>query len=52
MAYQTSKKDREGRMTPTKIFKKTAAAYEIAKIAAILFWLPVIAMFIVYLFVE
>jgi len=37
-------------MTPTQIFRKTSAAYEIAKIVAILFWLPITAMILVVMY--
>jgi hypothetical protein len=33
-------------MTPTKIFKKTTAAYDVAKVALLLFWLPLIVMIV------
>ena len=31
-------------MRPTQVFHKANAAYEVAKIAAILFWLPLIVL--------
>jgi hypothetical protein len=33
-------------MTPTKIFKKSSAAYDMAKVALLLFWLPLIVMIV------
>ena len=54
MAHQTSTKGRERRrlMTPTKIFRKSAAAYEVARIVAILFWLPIISMALAAIYIN
>jgi hypothetical protein len=38
------------KMTPTKIFRKAEAGYEIAKVGLFLFWLPAIAIAIAYFF--
>lgn len=37
-------------MTPTQIFKKASAAYDIVKMAAILFWVPLTAMVLVAIY--
>jgi hypothetical protein len=37
-------------MRPTQIFKKSEASWEMAKIVAILFWLPIAALIILSLF--
>lgn len=37
-------------MTPTQIFKKASAAYDVVKIVALLFWVPLIAMVLVAIY--
>jgi hypothetical protein len=35
-------------MTPTKIFKKTREAYEVAMVALFVFWLPILSLIVLY----
>jgi hypothetical protein len=39
-------------MTPSRIFKKSNAAYEIAKVACMLFWLPLISLIIAAIYLN
>jgi len=39
-------------MTPSQIFRKSSAAYDIAKIVGMLFWLPIISLMIAAIFLN
>lgn len=39
-------------MTPTEVFRKSAAAYEVAKIVAMLFWLPILAIVLASIYIN
>lgn len=52
MACQARTESGKRRMTPTKIFRKTNAAYEIAKIVAIMFWLPILGMILAAIYIN
>jgi hypothetical protein len=37
-------------MTPTQIFRKSEAAWQMVKIVGLLFWLPILALIVLGLF--